>query len=89
MWKALSHRPKAPRRLLLRFTIPVFIAVLVLALLLGAAPFWATFAGSLSAILTEDVIDAVWARRIKSISDQHQIAFDHLSRIAPMPRGPG
>ncbi|MBV9941571.1 MAG: hypothetical protein JO262_05510 [Solirubrobacterales bacterium] len=71
-WKVLSYRPKAPRRLLLRFTIPVFIAVLFFALLLGAAPFWAAVAGSGSAILTEPVIDAVWVRRIRSVSDQHR-----------------
>ena len=70
-WKIVSYGPMAPRRLLLRFTIPTFIAVLLLALPLGAAPYWAAVAASVSAIVTEPVVDAVWVRT-RPVSEQHQ-----------------
>ena len=40
MRKAFTYRTQAPRLVLLQFTIPAFLVVLIVALLLGAAPFW-------------------------------------------------
>ncbi len=76
MWnrvcKVISYRTQIRYGLLLRFAIPVFVVVLAVALLLGAAPFWATAAGALAAIATEVVVDAVWRRRHASVRDHHQ-----------------
>jgi hypothetical protein len=71
MRKVLTYRTRVPRLLQLRFTIPLFVVVLILALLLGAALYWAAAAAALATIATEAVIDAVWRRRHRSVPDQH------------------
>jgi hypothetical protein len=61
-----------PYAMLMRFAIPVFVVVLILALLLGAAPFWAAAAAALVTIASEVLIDAVWRRRHEAARDQHE-----------------
>jgi hypothetical protein len=72
MRKLLAYRTQAPWPLLLRFTVPVFMVVLVLALLLGAAPFWAAATAAIVTIAMEPAIDALWRRRHVSITHQNQ-----------------
>lgn len=70
--RGLGYRRQMPWLLLLRFTVPFFVVVLILGLLLGAAPFWAAVAAGLATILIEPVIDSVWRKRHRSISGKNQ-----------------
>jgi hypothetical protein len=76
MWlrarRALTYRTQTPWLMLLGFTIPVFVVVLVVAIVLGAAPFWAAVAAALVTIATQVVVDAIWRRRRSAIPDQSQ-----------------
>jgi hypothetical protein len=61
--QVLTHRTQAPRLVVLRFMIPVFVVVLVLVSVLGAALFWAAFAAALATIATEAGVDVAWRHR--------------------------
>jgi hypothetical protein len=56
---------------LVKFSLPVFVIVLILGLLLGAG-FWAVVAASLVTIAAQVVIDGVWRRRHSSVLDPHR-----------------
>jgi hypothetical protein len=71
VWKVLAHRTQTPWLVLLKFSIPVFVIVLILASLVLGAGFWAVFTASLVTIATQLVIDGVWRRRHSSALDLH------------------
>ncbi|MBV9415699.1 MAG: hypothetical protein JO363_12030 [Solirubrobacterales bacterium] len=56
----------------MKFSVPVFVIVLILASLLLGAGFWAVFAASLVTIAAQVVIDGVWRRRHSSLLDPHR-----------------
>ena len=76
MWhrirKVLACRTRAPTGLLLRFRVPVFVAMLVLAVLLGAAWAWAAFAAGLAVFGTELAVDADWQRPHRVLTNQEK-----------------
>ncbi|MGN6868191.1 MAG: hypothetical protein ACTHMY_07290 [Solirubrobacteraceae bacterium] len=68
----LNYKTQTPWLTLMQFSGPVFVVVLVVALLLGAAAFWAAFVAGLLAIATQLVVDRVWRRRHTSGAAQGQ-----------------
>jgi hypothetical protein len=68
----LAYKTQTPWLVLMQFSVPVFVVVLILALVLGAAAFWAVAAAGLLTIATQVVIDRVWRRRHRSGPAQDQ-----------------
>jgi len=58
-----TYRTRAPWLMLVGFTIPVFAVVLIVAIVLGAAPFWAAVAAAMVTIAAQVVVDAIWRHR--------------------------
>jgi hypothetical protein len=59
----LAYKTQTPWLALVQFSVPVFVVVLILALVLGATAFWAVAAAALLTIATQVVIDRAWRRR--------------------------
>ena len=72
MRELLTYKTQTPWLTLMQFSVPVFVVVLILALLLGAAAFWAAAVAALLTIATQLVIDRVWRRRHRSGPAQDQ-----------------
>lgn len=70
--KLLSHRTRTPWLVLMGFSVPVFVIVLILASLLLGAGFWAVFAAGLVTIAAQVVIDGLWRRRRSSVPRPHR-----------------